>query len=77
MADGNPYGGEWIDHSCIQQSEGLTAEKITEKEFKWIEDNAMPTVGYYAMLGTANTMGCLAESYGNHAARFSHDSGSI
>lgn len=59
MADGNPYGGEWIDHSCIQQSEGaLQAEKITEKEFKWIEDNAMPTVGSCAMLGTANTMGC-------------------
>jgi dihydroxyacid dehydratase/phosphogluconate dehydratase len=42
MADGNPYGGEWIDHSCIQQSEGaLQAEKITEKEFKWIEDNTL------------------------------------
>lgn len=65
MADGNPYGGEWIDHSCIQQSEGaLQAEKITEKEFKWIEDNAMPTVGSCAMLGTANTMGCLAEAMG-------------
>lgn len=63
MADGNPYGGEWIDHSCIQQSEGaLQAEKITEKEFKWIEDNAMPTVGSCAMLGTANTMGCTGDN---------------
>nr|WP_296833718.1 dihydroxy-acid dehydratase [uncultured Marvinbryantia sp.] len=65
MAQGNPYGGEYIDHSFIQQSEGaLQAGRITEEEFDWIENHAVPTAGSCAMLGTANTMGCLAEAMG-------------
>ena len=65
MAQGNPYGGEYIDHSFIQQSEGaLQAGKITQEEFDWIENNAVPTEGSCAMLGTANTMSCLAEAMG-------------
>lgn len=65
MTKGNPYGGEYIDHSFIQQSEGtLQAGEITQEEFDWIENNAVPTVGSCAMLGTANTMGCLAEAMG-------------
>lgn len=65
MAQGNPYGGEYIDHSFIQQSEGaLQAGQITEEEFTWIENHAVPTAGSCAMLGTANTMGCLAEAMG-------------
>ena len=65
MAQGNPYGGEYIDHSFIQQSEGaLQAGKISQKQFDWIENNAVPTVGSCAMLGTANTMSCLAEAMG-------------
>ena len=65
MKTGNPYGGEYIDHSFIQQSEGaLNAGKITLEEFNWIENNAVPTVGSCAMLGTANTMACLAETMG-------------
>ncbi|WP_317856130.1 dihydroxy-acid dehydratase [Chakrabartyella piscis] len=65
MKENNPYGGEYIDHSIIQQSEGaLKAGIITQEEFDWIEDNAVPTPGSCAMLGTANTMCCLAEAMG-------------
>ncbi len=61
----NPYGGEYIDHSIIQQSEGaLKSGLISEKEFDWIENNAVPTIGSCAMLGTANTMACLSEAMG-------------
>lgn len=65
MNENNPYGGIWIDHSVIQQSEGaLKSGKITEEEFNWIENNAVPTIGSCAMLGTANSMCCLAEAMG-------------
>ena len=65
MREGNPYGGEYIDHSIIQQSEGaLKSGAITQEEFDWIENNAVPTIGSCAMLGTANTMCCLAEVMG-------------
>lgn len=65
MKEGNPYGGEYIDHSIIQESEGtLKKGLISEEKFKWIEDHAMPSIGSCAMLGTANTMGCLAEAMG-------------
>ncbi|GBF10664.1 dihydroxy-acid dehydratase [Tepidibacillus sp. HK-1] len=65
MVEGNPYGGEFIDHSFIQQSEGaLKAGIIDQEQFDWIENNAVPTIGSCAMLGTANTMSCLAEAMG-------------
>lgn len=65
MKKGNPYGGEFIDHSIIQESEGaLRRGIISERKFKWMENHAMPTIGSCAMLGTANTMGCLAEAMG-------------
>lgn len=65
MKKGNPYGGEYLDHSIIQQSEGaLKSGKITQKQFDWLENNAVPTIGSCAMLGTANTMACLAEAMG-------------
>lgn len=65
MKKENPYGGEYIDHSIIQQSEGsLKAGIINQEKFDWIEDNAVPTIGSCAMLGTANTMCCLAEAMG-------------
>lgn len=65
MKEDNPYGGEFIDHSIIQESEGaLRKGLIREEQFKWIENHAMPSIGSCAMLGTANTMGCLAEAMG-------------
>lgn len=65
MTEHNPYGGQYIDHSAIQQSEGaLKNGMITQEEFDWIENHAVPTIGSCAMLGTANTMCCLAEVMG-------------
>ncbi len=65
MRQNNPYGGEYIDHSVIQQSEGaLKSGRMTQQEFDWLENNAVPTIGSCAMLGTANTMCCLAEALG-------------
>lgn len=65
MREGNPYGGEFIDHSIIQESEGAWKKGLISAEtFTWIENHAMPTIGSCAMLGTANTMGCLAEAMG-------------
>lgn len=65
MTKDNPYGGVYIDHSVIQQSEGaLRAGRISQEEFDWIENNAVPTIGSCAMLGTANSMCCLAEAMG-------------
>ena len=65
MKEGNPYGGEYLDHSIIQQSEGaLKSGKITQEQFDFFENNAVPTIGSCAMLGTANTMCALAEALG-------------
>lgn len=64
MRKDNPYGGEYIDHSAIQQSEALKAGLINQDTFDWMENNAVPTAGSCAMLGTANTMCCLAEAMG-------------
>ncbi|MGN0995465.1 MAG: dihydroxy-acid dehydratase [Candidatus Ventricola sp.] len=65
MTKDNPYGGVYIDHSAIQQSEGaLKAGHITPEQFAWIENNAVPTIGSCAMLGTANSMCALAEAMG-------------
>ncbi len=65
LRDNNPYGGEYIDHSIIQQSLGaLQSGLIDEEEYLWLEDNACPTIGSCAMLGTANTMCCLTEAMG-------------
>ncbi|MFT9495083.1 dihydroxy-acid dehydratase [Anaerosolibacter sp.] len=61
----NPYGGEYVDHSIIQQSLGsLQSGKMSEEDYLWLEDHAVPTIGSCAMLGTANTMGCLSEALG-------------
>ena len=65
MPHDNPYGGVYIDHSVIQQSEGaLRAGRISPERFAFIENNAVPTIGSCAMLGTANSMCCLAEAMG-------------
>ncbi len=65
MKKNNPYGGEHIDHSIIQQSLGaLNSGIINWDEYIWLEDNACPTIGSCAMLGTANTMCCLSEAMG-------------
>ena len=42
----------------------LKVGKITEAEFRRLEDHATPTCGSCSFLGTANTMCCLAEALG-------------
>ncbi|MFO7929083.1 MAG: dihydroxy-acid dehydratase [Candidatus Humimicrobiaceae bacterium] len=61
----NPYGGNEIDGSAlVAYGEKLKEGKITEKEFIELENNAQPTHGSCSMLGTANTMCCIAEAIG-------------
>lgn len=43
--------------------------KLTEDELLKIEKEALPGVGTCSMLGTANTMSCLAEALGHEFAR--------
>jgi dihydroxy-acid dehydratase len=59
------YRGKHYDGNIITEAEGWKQRgKISEKEFQEIEDIAEPCCGSCAMLGTANTMGCLAEAIG-------------
>lgn len=59
------YKGKHYDGNIVTEAVGWKQRgEITEREFKEIEDIAEPCVGSCAMLGTANTMGCLAEAMG-------------
>lgn len=61
----NPYGGELVDSSAVQEGLGaLKAGKMTEEDYCALEDAACPFPGSCAMLGTANTMCCVAEAMG-------------
>lgn len=50
--------------SSQNRSAGSSAGEIDEAQFAAIENLAEPCVGSCAMLGTANTMGCMAEALG-------------
>lgn len=59
------YKGKHYDGNIITEAIGWKQRgEITEEEFYEIENLAEPCVGSCAMLGTANTMGCLAEAMG-------------
>lgn len=59
------YKGKHYDGNIITEAVGWKKQgKIDEKEFKYIENIAEPCAGSCAMLGTANTMGCIAEALG-------------
>ncbi len=59
------YKGKHYDGNIVTEAIGWKQRgEITEEEFRVIEDLAEPCVGSCAMLGTANTMGCLAEALG-------------
>lgn len=61
----NPYGGEMVDSSAVQEGLGaLQAGKLTLNDYCLLEDTACPSPGSCAMLGTANTMCCVAEAMG-------------
>lgn len=59
------YKGKHYDGNIVTEAIGWKQRKlISEEEFKMIENLAEPCVGSCAMLGTANTMGCMAEAMG-------------
>ena len=59
------YQGKHWDGNIVTEAAGWKQRgEITEQEFAAIENLAEPCTGSCAMLGTANTMGCLAEAMG-------------
>lgn len=59
------YKGKHYDGNIVTEAIGWkTRGEITEEEFREIENLAEPCAGSCAMLGTANTMGCMAEAMG-------------
>ncbi len=59
------YKGKHYDGNIVTEAVGWKQRnEINDSEFKMIENIAEPCVGSCAMLGTANTMGCMAESMG-------------
>jgi dihydroxy-acid dehydratase len=59
------FQGERIQAQHINEMYPLWKErKITESQFKQVEDNACPTCGACCTMGTANTMCCMTEALG-------------
>lgn len=59
------YNGKHYDGNIVTEAVGWKQRGgISEDEFKRIENLAEPCVGSCAMLGTANTMGCISEALG-------------
>ncbi|MDD3251068.1 MAG: dihydroxy-acid dehydratase [Lachnospiraceae bacterium] len=59
------YKGKHYDGNIVTEAVGWKKRgEIDEDEFKKIENLAEPGCGSCAMLGTANTMGCMAEALG-------------
>lgn len=59
------YKGRHYDGNIVTEAVGWKKQGIiNEQEFNIIENIAEPCAGSCAMLGTANTMGCMAEALG-------------
>jgi dihydroxy-acid dehydratase len=59
------YKGRHWDGNIVTEAVGWKRRgEITREEFKQIDNLAEPCAGSCAMLGTANTMGCMAEALG-------------
>ena len=59
------YKGRHWDGNIVTEAVGWKQRgEITQEEFEAIENLAEPCTGSCAMLGTANTMGCMAEAMG-------------
>ena len=59
------YKNKHYDGNIVTEAVGWKQRgEISQEEFREIENLAEPCVGSCAMLGTANTMGCLAEAMG-------------
>jgi len=62
---GCEFDGRAADITSIAEGLGmLQAGRIDEDTFTQLEDQAMPTCGSCSFLGTANSMGCVAEAIG-------------
>lgn len=65
MVGGIEFDGRKTDATSVDEAIGMMkAGKIPPEEVLSIENSACPSCGSCAFLGTANTMGCLAEALG-------------
>ena len=64
MPMGEYQGKKIAAYMLLENSAAVRAGKITDADSLKMEDAACPACGSCAMLGTANTMGCLAEALG-------------
>jgi dihydroxy-acid dehydratase len=62
---GAPFDGRPADITSLAEALGmLQAGRLSPEEYAALEDQVMPTCGSCSFLGTANTMGCVAEALG-------------
>lgn len=62
---GIEFHGRKSDATTASEAFGMyKTGKITEEEMRTVEDLSCPTCGSCSFMGTANTMGCLAEAMG-------------
>ena len=65
MDGGIVFDGRQSDQTSSMEAYGmLTADKISEKDYKVLEDHSCPSCGSCSYLGTANTMCSLSEALG-------------
>jgi dihydroxy-acid dehydratase len=65
MTGGIEFDGRKADATSVDEAMAMAAAgRASAEDLALLEDNACPGCGSCAFLGTANTMGCLAESLG-------------
>jgi len=65
MLGGIEFNGKKSDSTSVSEALGmLKSDKITERDYKNIENLSCPTCGSCSFMGTANTMCCLTEAMG-------------
>ncbi len=62
---GCEFDGRSADITSLGEAVGMVAVgKLSQGEFSQLEERVMPTCGSCSFLGTANSMGCMAEALG-------------
>lgn len=65
MLGGIPFDGRKADSTSASEAFGMyKTGRITLEEMRNVEDLSCPTCGSCSFMGTANTMGCIAEAMG-------------
>ena len=65
MLGGIEFDGRKSDLTSVTEALGMvSAGRITENDYRALEDTACPGCGACSFLGTANTMACVAEALG-------------